>query len=191
LVQDTNSRSDADQERYIAEEMAALKNELAAQKAQAEANLAGWQRAQADFANFKRRSEQEKEDLIKFANSMLVLRILPVLDDFERAVTSLPEDMRASSWVEGVKLIEKKLRNTLESQGLSPIQATGELFDPRFHEAIRQDKGKEGIIVAEMERGYKFQDRVIRPSKVVVGMGEEEIPPIVSTVENRTGEADQ
>jgi molecular chaperone GrpE len=191
MVQDTNSRSDADQERYIAEEMAALKNELAAQKAQAEANLAGWQRAQADFANFKRRSEQEKEDLIKFANSMLVLRILPVLDDFERAVTSLPEDMRASSWVEGVKLIEKKLRNTLESQGLSPIQATGELFDPRFHEAIRQDKGKEGIIVAEMERGYKFQDRVIRPSKVVVGMGEEEIPPIVGTVENRTGEADQ
>jgi molecular chaperone GrpE len=191
MVQDTNSRSDADQERYIAEEMAALKNELAAQKAQAEANLAGWQRAQADFANFKRRSEQEKEDLIKFANSMLVLRILPVLDDFERAVTSLPEDMRASSWVEGVKLIEKKLRNTLESQGLSPIQATGELFDPRFHEAVRQDKGKEGINVAEMERGYKFQDRVIRPSKVVVGMGEEEIPPIVSTVENRTGEADQ
>jgi molecular chaperone GrpE len=149
-----------------------LNKELAELKAKVEANLAGWQRAQADFANYKKRSEQEKEEIVKFANSTLLLKILPVLDDFERAVGSLPEDLNNHSWVDGMKLIERKLRSTLEAQGLSPIKAMGEPFDPRIHEAVRQDKGPEGIIIGEAVKGYKFLDRIIRPSQVVVGNGE-------------------
>ena len=168
------------------EEVASLIKELAEQKTKAEANLAGWQRAQADFLNYKRRTEQEKEDGTKFANANLVLKILPVLDDFERAVTSLPVDFADNPWVDGVKHIERKLRTTLESAGLSPIKAVGEPFDPRFHEAVREEKGKLGLVLQEAQRGYKFLDRVIRASKVVVGNGEVDSVPAQEAFENST-----
>jgi molecular chaperone GrpE len=168
--QQTNSINGDNQEPIGKE--AAPGKELAELKAKSEANLAGWQRAQADFANYKKRSEQEKEEIVKFSSSALILRILPVLDDFERAVGSLPEDLRSHPWVDGVKHIERKLRSTLETQGLSPIKAVGEPFDPRVHEAVRQDNGPEDIIIDEAVKGYKFLDRIIRPSQVVVGNGE-------------------
>ena len=156
------------------EDIETLKKALAEEKAKAEANLAGWQRTQADFINYKQRSEQEKEESIKFANSLLMLNLLPILDDLERAFASFPSRPAKHSWVDGIRLIERKLRATLEAQGLSPIKALGEPFDPHQHEAIRQDKGKEGIVIEEVQKGYKFHDRVIRPSRVVVGNGEEE-----------------
>ena len=102
-----------------------------------------------------------------------MLNLLPILDDLERAFTSIPPRLAKLSWVDGIRLIERKLRAILEAQGLSPIKALGEPFDPTLHEAVRQDKGKEGIVVEELQKGYKFHDRVIRPSKVVVGNGEE------------------
>ena len=169
--QSTNSISRDDDKEPMKEESGPVK-ELAELKAKVEANLAGWQRAQADFANYKKRSEQEKEEIIKFANSALLMKILPIMDDFERAVGSLPDDIRTHSWIDGMKHIERKLRSTLESQGLSPIKAVGEPFDPRVHEAVRQDKGPEGIIIGEAVKGYKFLDRIVRPSQVVVGNGE-------------------
>jgi molecular chaperone GrpE len=156
----------------VGEDMAALEKELAELKAKVEANLAGWQRAQADFVNYKRRAEQEHEETVKFANASLVLILLPILDDFERAVTSCPQELSGLAWVEGIWLIERKLRAVLEAQGLSLIPALGEPFDPRLHEAVRQAEGKEGIVVEEVQKGYKFRDRVLRPSKVVVGNGE-------------------
>ncbi len=150
-----------------------LKKALAEEKEKAESYLANWQRAQADFINYRRRSEQEKEDTIKFANSALVLELLPVLDDLERAFANPPSRLAQADWLDGFKLIERKLRAALEAQGLSHIKALGEPFDPNLHEAVRQDKGEEGIVVEEVGKGYKFRDRVIRPSKVVVGGGEE------------------
>jgi molecular chaperone GrpE len=158
----------------VREDIEALKQALAEEKAKAEANLAGWQRAQADFVNYKRRAEQEKEEISQFANSILILNLLPVLDDWERALASIPEDQADLGWVEGVRLIERKLRGTLEALGLSPIEALGQPFDPNLHEAAMQGKGEEGIVVGELRKGYKFRDRVIRPTKVVVGNGEEE-----------------
>jgi len=152
----------------------ALKQALAEEKAKAEVNLAGWQRAQADYINYKRRAEQEKEEIGQFANSILVLNLLPILDDWERALASTPDDQADLSWIEGIRLIERKLRGVLESQGLSPIEAVGQSFDPTLHEAAMQGKGEEGIVVEELQKGYKFRDRVIRPSKVVVGNGEED-----------------
>ena len=156
------------------EDTEALKQALAEEKARAEANLAGWQRAQADFINYKRRSEQEKEEIGKFANSILILSLLPILDDWELALASIPDDLADPSWVDGIRLIERKFRGILEAQGLSPIKAVGEPFDPNLHEAAMQGKGKEGIVVDELQKGYKLYDRVIRPAKVVVGNGEEE-----------------
>ena len=156
------------------EDIETLKQALAEAKAQAEANLAGWQRAQADFVNYKKRSEQEKGEIGKFANSMLMLSLLPILDDLERAFISVPPRLAKLSWVDGIKLIERKLWASLEAQGLSQIKALGEPFDPNLHEAVRQDKGKEGIVIEELQKGYHLDDRVIRPTMVVVGNGEEE-----------------
>ena len=156
------------------EDVETLKKILAEEKAKAEANLAGWQRAQADFINYKRRSEQEKEEIGKFANSVLMLNLLPILDDLERAFASIPLQLAKLSWVDGIKLIERKLWASLEAQGLSQIKALGEPFDPQLHEAAMHAKGKEGIVIEELQKGYKLHDRVVRPTMVVVGNGEEE-----------------
>ncbi len=156
------------------EDFETLKQALAAEKEKAERYLYNWQRAQADSANYKRSLEREKEEAIRFANATLALSLFPILDDLERAFDSLPLESCEHPWANGIKLIGRKFRSTLEAQGLAEIKALGEPFDPRLHEAIRQDKGKEGIVVAELQKGYMFRDRVIRPSKVVVGNGQEE-----------------
>ena len=156
------------------EDIKVLKQSLAEEKKKAEDYLANWQRAQADFINYKRRSEQEKEEVGKFANSLLMLNLLPILDDLERALASIPPKLAKLSWVDGVRLIERKLWASLEAQGLSQIKAQGEPFDPKLHEAAMHSKGKEGIVIEELQKGYKLHDRVIRPAMVVVGNGEEE-----------------
>ena len=155
-------------------EIKELRQSLTEEKEKAEKNLGNWQRAQADFANYKRRADQEKEELGKFANSGLILSLLPFLDDLERALGSVPPELAEVSWVDGVKLIERKFLAGLERQGVSVIKALGERFDPRLHEAIKEDAGKEGIIIQEVQRGYKLNERVLRPSRVVVGNGESE-----------------
>ena len=156
------------------EDIEILKQALAEEKVKAEGHLANWQRAQADFINYKRRVEQEREEISKFANAMLIFSLLPILDDLERAFASVPPRLAKLSWLDGVRLIERKLRASLESQGLSEIKVLGEPFDPHLHEAVRQDKGTEGIVIEEVRKGYKLHDRVIRPAMVVVGSGEEE-----------------
>ena len=155
------------------EDMESLRQELAEEQAKAEANLAGWQRAQADFTNFKRRSEQEREEFIRFVNAGLLLELLPVLDDLERALEHVPAKLSGAAWVDGVKLIYRKFSAVLEAQGLTQIEALGEPFDPNLHEAVRQEKGREGIIIEEIRKGYQLHDKVVRPTMVVVGNGED------------------
>ncbi len=168
LTKETNEEPEVAEK----EDIASLKQGLAEEKEKAERYLANWQRAQADFINHKRRSEQEKEDITRFANSALMLSLLPILDDLERALTYLPGELgEALTWVDGIRLLDRKLRTTLEAQGLSQIKALGEPFDPRFHEAVMQAEGEEGTIVRELQKGYTSHDRVIRPSRVVVGNG--------------------
>ena len=152
-----------------------LKQSLVEEKTKAEEYLTNWQRSQADFINYKRRSEKEKEDLGEYSRAAIVQCILPILDDFERAISAVPDQEIDSSWVEGVRMIERKLRTILESEGLSCIEAIGEPFDPYQHEAVRQDSGDEGIVLDEVQKGYKFNDKVIRASQVVVGNGEKEV----------------
>ncbi len=167
-----NTENEAVPEITEAEDIESLKKALAEEKVRAEANLAGWQRAQADLINYKRRSEQEKLEFSNFAHANLILSLLPIFDDLERALAHAPARLAKLPWVDGIRLIVRKFQNALEAQGLTPIEALGKPFDPNLHEAVRQDKGAEGIIIEEVQKGYKLHDRVIRPAMVVVGNGE-------------------
>jgi molecular chaperone GrpE len=158
----------------VPEEAENLEKTLAAEKKKAEEYLAAWQRAQADFINYKRRTEQEKQEFNSFANANLVCAILPVLDDLERALDAVPEEYAGRDWVEGVKLVERKFKTVLEGQGVKPILCLGMEFDPRFHEALRQARGEEGTVIGELQKGYMLNDRLLRPAKVVVGSGKED-----------------
>lgn len=154
------------------QDIATLQQALAEAEERAAKYLANWQRAEADLANYKRHSDQEKQEIGRYANTTLMLNILPVLDDMERAFAVLPPRTAKRGWVDGVRLVERKLLNSLEALGLSRIEALGKPFDPNLHEAVWQDAGAEGTVVAEVQKGYKLHARVIRPSRVVVGNGE-------------------
>ena len=150
-----------------------LKKALAEEKIKAETNLNGWQRAQADFTNYKRFVEQDKAESLKFANAALMVNILPVLDDLERALAAVSHKDAHHKSIEGFKMIEKKFRGILEKLGITPILALGMEYDCRTMDAVTCAKGKKDIVIQELEKGYKIQDKVIRPAKVVVGNGEE------------------
>jgi molecular chaperone GrpE len=153
-----------------------LEEALAAEKKKAEEYLASWQRSQADFINFKRRNEQERLEFNKFANANILLSLLPALDDLERALAAIPPELADEKWVEGVRLVERKFKSSLEAQGVKPILTLGMAFDPNFHEAVREEKGPEGTVVQEFQRGYTLNGKLLRPARVVVGKEEEASP---------------
>ncbi len=156
------------------DDVASLKKALAEERAKAESYLANWQRAQADFLNFKRRTEQERNEVVMLASATLMLSLIPVLDDLERALESVSEKLSGFTWVDGIELIYRKLKATLEGHGLSEIKALGEPFDPNCHEAALYAEGEEGKVIEELQKGYRLHDRVLRPSMVKVGKGQEE-----------------
>jgi molecular chaperone GrpE len=155
----------------------ALKLSLLEARAKAQEYMEGWQRAQADYANFKKRLELDKIDAVKYANAGLIIKILPVLDDFERAVEHVPPELKKAPWVGGINGIARKLESVLESAGVSRIKAQGEMFDPSLHEAVGSMPGAEGMVIRELATGYKFNERVLRPAKVLVGNGEDDSDP--------------
>ena len=159
------------------EDVEGLKKALSEEKAKAAEHLANWQRAQADFINYKRRVEQERNDTTKFANSVLILNLLPVLDDMERALENVSAETAGMNWVEGVKLIYRKLQSVLQGQGLTEIKALGQPFDPNLHEAVLYDEGEEGVVTEDFQKGYKLQERVLRPAMVKVGRGVKQAKP--------------
>lgn len=158
----------------VGEDVESLKQALDEERAKAEGYLANWQRAQADFINYKRRTEQERSEAVSFGNAALILGLLPVLDDLERALDSVPDGLAQDGWLDGITLIYRKFKAVLEEQGVSEIEALGEPFDPHFHEAMLFGEGDEGMVVEEIQKGYRLHDRVLRPTRVMVGKGEEE-----------------
>ena len=146
-----------------------LQQALAVEKETSNKYLANWQRAQADFSNFKKRTEQEKSETIKFANSLLMASLLPAVDDLERALESVPEEVKKAAWVEGIELIYKKMMTALEDQGLCVMDAMDQEFDPNFHQAVLYEEGDEGKVMEELQKGYMLHDRLIRPCMVKVG----------------------
>ncbi len=157
-----------------AEDIEALQQALAEEKERAEKYLSNWQRSQADLENYIKRSEQERLEIIEFANKALILDLLPILDDFERAFDSVPAELREQNWTKGIELIYNKLKSVLEAQGLAEIKAKGEAFDPYFHEAAARADGVDGMVVEELRKGYTLKGKLLRPSMVIVGQGEED-----------------
>src|SRR6266545_4766564 len=151
-----------------------VEERLAKAQEEAQKYLNNWHRAEADFQNYKRRAEQEREELRRYGNVSVIINLLPVLDDFERAFSSLDSRLAGLSWFDGILLIYRKLRQLLENAGVTPIQTEGQTFDPRFHEAVAHVEGEEGKVISEVQRGYKLHDRVLRPAMVVVGKGREQ-----------------
>lgn len=152
-------------------EIESLKKAFAEEEAKAEKYLSNWQRAQADFANYKKRTEQERGDIVKAANAGLILNLLPVIDDLERALDHMSGKLASSKWVDGIVLIYRKFMAILEANGVSEIKAVGEQFDPCHHEAGAHIDGEEGKVVAVLQKGYMINDRVLRPAMVGVGNG--------------------
>jgi molecular chaperone GrpE len=155
-------------------ETGTLEEQLAKAKEDAQKYLGNWQRAEADFQNYKRRVEQERSESRRFASAALIINVLPILDDLERALGSLDARLAGLTWFEGIALIHRKLLILLDNAGVAPIQAEGQQFDPSLHEAVTHADGEDGKVLAEVQRGYKLHDRVLRPAMVVVGKGKGE-----------------
>jgi molecular chaperone GrpE len=161
-----------------------LKTELDATQAKSEEYLAGLQRERAEFANYRRRTAEEREANLGLAGEDLIRKVLALADDFDLAIEARPEAIAGDPWVEGVAAIDRKLRALLESEGVKEIDASpGRPFDPREHEAIATVPGTgrdEGEIVEEIRRGYRLRDRVVRPALVAVAApnNEAEAPDI-------------
>ena len=151
-----------------------LADERDAALARAEEHLALAQRAQADYANLKRRTAEEREQMLGLANEILLAKVVGLADDFDRAIEHVPAEARATAWLEGIAAIDRKLRALLESEGVTPIEAVGRPFDPAVHEALSHVPGTgrpEDEVVAELRRGYRIRDRVLRPALVAVSDG--------------------
>ena len=149
-----------------------LKADLAAASEKADEYLAGLQRERAEFANYRRRTSEEREQMRGLAAEDLIRKVLALADDFDRAIEARPEGLESDSWVDGIVAIDRKLRSLLESEGVGEIEASpGTPFDPREHEAIVNVPGtgrSESEIVEEIRRGYRLRDRVLRPALVAV-----------------------
>ncbi|MBI3745556.1 MAG: nucleotide exchange factor GrpE [Chloroflexi bacterium] len=134
--------------------------------------LAALQRERAEFVNFKRRTAEERQAMIGLAGEGLISKVIAIADDFDRAIEARPAGIADDPWVEGIAAIDRKLRQLLESEGVSPIAAApGTPFDPREHEAVASIPGSgqpDGAIVDELRRGYRLRDRVLRPALVAV-----------------------
>ncbi|MCH8949481.1 MAG: nucleotide exchange factor GrpE [Chloroflexi bacterium] len=151
-----------------------LQARVAEEKEKAQTFKANWQRAAADMQNLKRRMEQERFEVGRLANASLVINLLPLMDDLERALHEVDVKLAGLTWIDGIRLIYRKFEAVLQNAGVSEIEADGQQFDPNVHEAISEAEGEEGRIVSVVQKGYKLGDRVIRPAMVVVGKGTKE-----------------
>jgi molecular chaperone GrpE len=131
-------------------------------------------RSQADFENYKKRAAREKEEAIKYANSALLERLIPIVDNFELGLEAARGEGEDSPVFSGMSMVLRQLMDFLTAHGLQPIDATGQKFDPNLHEAIAHEpstKFPEGVVIRQTRRGYRMKDRLLRPSSVVVASG--------------------
>jgi molecular chaperone GrpE len=146
--------------------------EKANQSAQEYLSLA--QRTQADLVNYRRRVEQERGESLNAGKTLIAMRILPALDDFDRAIKARPADLAQNDWALGVDLIARKLKAALEAEGVTRIEALGAEFNPWEHEAMMQAPSSDddaGKVTEVFREGYKLGDKIIRPAQVIVGKG--------------------
>lgn len=155
-----------------------LTEQLTRAKAEAESNLNGWKRAQADFENYKKRKEEENLELVLFAKEVTITKMLPSLDTLTQMMRYAPhpdtENLpdKYAQWLKGVEGTAKMIESTLAEMGVKKIEALGKTFNPHFHEAVKEkppENGEEdGIVIEEIQTGYEINGKVIRPSQVTI-----------------------
>ena len=131
-------------------------------------------RSQADFENYKKRAAREKDEAIKYANIALLEKLITIVDNFELGLEAARAEGENSPVFSGMSMVLKQLMDFLKENGLQPIDATGQKFDPNLHEAIAHepsDEFPEGVVVRQTRRGYRMKDRLLRPSSVAVSSG--------------------
>jgi molecular chaperone GrpE len=153
------------------DEIEVMKLEIEDLNQKSEEFLDGWQRERAEFANYKKRMERERETLRFNITGNIIRGYLEILDDLERALNNRPMDGDGAAWAEGIELVYRKFLSTLETEGVEPMQADGQQFDPNLHEAISQEPHEElesGQIIEVVRNGYMIGERVLRPASVRV-----------------------
>ena len=168
VVLDVNASLD-DDSIPVEEKLELLQAALAASEEKAAEYLDGWQRAKAEFTNYRKRQERERE-LARFETvGRVAKRYLPIVDDMERALNGRPVEGEGAAWSDGIELIYRKLMGILEAEGVTLIDAKGEMFDPNLHEAVVQtesDEHESGQVIEVLQTGYKMGERVLRPAMV-------------------------
>ena len=150
-------------------QMDALQAQLAEAESKASEYKDGWMRSQAEFQNYRKRIERDNEMMYSSMKGDIIRKVLPALDDLERALQNRPSD--SGAWISGIELIQKKLASILEAEGVKKIEAQGAAFDPNFHEAISHESAdgfESGHVIAVVQNGYMLGERVIRPALVRV-----------------------
>ena len=158
----------AEANEQVLAEIEALKRQLEEANAKLTENVDGWQRAQAEFQNYKKRIERDNEMMYSTMKGDIIKKVLPALDDLERALRNRPID---DAWANGIELIARKLQNMLDVEGVKKIEADGAEFDPKFHEAISHEPAEgveSGHVIEVVQNGYMLGERVIRPALVRV-----------------------
>jgi len=169
--QDAEGQNTESVEAIGTEEVQALLAELSECQSKMDEYLDGWQRARAEFANYKKRIEREQAQVYQNAAGNIIKRYLDVADDLDRALKNRPAEGEGADWAEGIDLIYRKLLSILESEGLIVIEAEGQAFDPNFHEAISNEEAAglpSGQIIEVVKQGYLLGERVLRPAGVRV-----------------------
>jgi molecular chaperone GrpE len=146
-------------------------NELEKLRAEVQTNLDGWQRSRAEFANYKRRTQQEITESKQRGALEALGKVMPILDDFERALGNIPAELKDHAWTNGASLILKNMQKVLDEYAIEVIDPVGEEFNPSFHEAIGTEDSSEhesGVVTVTLQKGYKSGDKVLRPALVKV-----------------------
>lgn len=171
IEQQTDASVSQENEEIMANEPVVVPSELELAQKLADENYQRFLRVQADFDNFRRRSRQEKEEFAKYASSKLIEQLLPVVDNFERALATMKETTDTESLLKGIDMIFRLLSQVLEQEGLTPIEAVGQPFNPEFHQAImtvESAEHEEGTVLEEIQKGYNLKEKILRPTVVKV-----------------------
>ena len=160
-----------DIDREEPDDVEGLRTRLEEEKQRAGKHYESWQRSAADYQNYKRRMEEERREVARLASISLIINLLPLMDDIERALSSVDPKIAGLTWIDGIWMIYRKFEAVLQNAGVTEIEADAQQFDPTVHEAISEVDGEEGKVLSVVQKGYKLGDRVIRPAMVVVGKG--------------------
>lgn len=158
-------------EQKLKQELEDVKKLLEESQDQAEQSLAGWQRAQADYANLKKETEKRSKDIVEFANATFMAEVLPVYNHFKLALSHIPEEAKKQDWMIGIEHIKTEFKSFLKKYNIEEIKTVGEKFDTNLHEAVAHEEVEgftEDTVYEEVEPGYMLGDKVINPAKVKV-----------------------